>query len=145
MRARPLQDNVVGCYADLEQEGTTYRLPNTIKNGLAKFSRFEAGLREVGNAANAAMARSSSGASLRPEDSASHVSFGSVARSSVPGGSSRPDAPAAGQAIPDVPVVDFKKPATRTRTRSKAAPAEGLELMSPKQVRWSWTTSKFRG
>jgi hypothetical protein len=134
--AKRLQENLRDCYKDLVDEGSTMRLPRSIRNGLDLHDRLATGLREVGSTANMAMARSSSGTSLRPEDSASHVSFGSVARSSVQEGLSRSAAPASRQAVPEVPVVDFKKPAARPRTRSKVAPAVGSELMSPQQVRW---------
>ena len=138
-----LQEKIQGYRKELEDGGTTVKVPVVIKDGLDQYDQYSTGLRELGTTIN--MARSSSGASLRPEDSASHLSTGSIARSSVQGASVRPSEPVGRGVVEEVPVVDFKKPAPRPRTRSKVAPVIGSKLMSPQQVRWSWTTSRFRG
>ena len=143
IRADGLQGKIRAYCKELADAGTTPTVPTVIQDGLDQYDQLRAELRELGATEN--MVRSSSGASLRPEDSASHVSFGSVVRSSVQGSAARPTASVSSPSVPEAPVVNFKAPPPRPLTRSKAVPAVGSELMPLQQVRWSWTTLTFRG
>jgi hypothetical protein len=119
--------------------GHPQKLARVVREGLEQYEALVTWLKELDAGTGTQIARTGSGTSLRPEDSASGLGGGSVVRSALESGP-RVDLKTRTSVVDSTRSAGSSRGATR-----KAHSAMGETLMAVGQVRGLLTSSRYRG